>query len=78
MCGWTGTNMVCGGGHTIIGSNITNGYEQIVPAVSLYCKSSGHVNDVFNLSTNNEGMNVETRALTANKLYDKEKHKNNT
>ena len=74
MCGWKGTNMVCGGGHTIIGSNITNGYEQIVPAVSLYCKSNGHVNDVLASSIYNEeeGMNdEETRSLKAHEeLYD--------
>ena len=81
MCGWKGIERICGGGHIINGSSmiIENKYMQantIVPAVSLYCNSIGHVNDVLASSIYNEeeGMNdEETRSLKAHvELYDRD------
>ena len=85
MCGWKGIERICGGGHIINGSStiIENKYTtntivtgRNVPAVSLYCNSIGHVNDVLASSIYNEqkegDMNdEETRSLKAHQeLYD--------
>ena len=82
MCGWRGIERICGGGHIINGSStiIENKYTantivtgRNVPAVSLYCNSIGHVNDVLASSIyEEEGMNdEETRSLKAHhELYD--------
>ena len=75
MCGWKGIERICGGGHIINGSSmiIENMYKAAssnVPAVSLYCNSIGHVNDVLASSIHN-GKSDETRALkTHEELYD--------
>ena len=85
MCGWRGIERICGGGHIINGSStiIENKYTtntivtgRNVPAVSLYCNSIGHVNDVLASSIYSRqekaGMNdEETRSLKAHQeLYD--------
>ena len=80
MCGWKGIERICGGGHIINGSStiIENKYTtntivtgRNVPAVSLYCNSIGHVNDVLASSIQNEGLSNETRELkTHEELYD--------
>ena len=76
MCGWKGIERICGGGgHIINGSStiIENKYTRAsdVPAVSLYCNSIGHVNDVLASSIHNESMSDETRDLkTHEELYD--------
>ena len=81
MCGWKGIERICGGGHIINGSSmiIENKYMQantIVPAVSLYCNSIGHVNDVLASSIYGGGdegrtrMMDETRELNTYELYD--------
>ena len=80
MCGWKGIERLCGGGHIINGSStiIENKYTtntivtgRNVPAVSLYCNSIGHVNDVLDSSIYSEDMNDGTREIqTRNELYD--------
>ena len=80
MCGWKGIERICGGGHIINGSStiIENKYTtntivtgKNVPAVSLYCNSIGHVNDVLASSIYNEDMNDGTQEIqTRNELYD--------
>ena len=85
MCGWRGIERLCGGGHIINGSStiIENKYTtntivtgRNVPAVSLYCNSIGHVNDVLASSIYGGGdegrtrMMDETRELNTYELYD--------
>ena len=85
MCGWKGIERICGGGHIINGSStiIENKYTtntivtgRNVPAVSLYCNSIGHVNDVLASSIYNRQEKAgtsdeEIRSLNAHQeLYD--------
>ena len=82
MCGWKGIERECGGGHVINGSStiIENKYVErsLIPAVSLYCNSIGHVNDVLDSSIYNEDMNDGTREIqTRNELYDSDHAWNN-